>query len=230
MPTAGKLPLPLLLAGPTAVGKSEVALLLAERLRGEIISVDSMQVYRGLDIGTAKPSPAERRRVPHHLIDVVELTAPFDAAKFIELAHRAAGAIQARGRRPILCGGTGLYFTAFLEGLGVAPPADAALTAELEKIPLPDLLRELAGRDPATYATIDRQNPRRVLRALGVIRQTGRPFSAQRAAWASRPASRDAPTGPSVITLSRASTDLRARIDARVDAMFALGLVEKLIF
>src|SRR6266567_2649652 len=117
---------PFLLAGPTAVGKSELALLLAEKIGGEIISVDSMQVYRGLDIGTAKPSAIERARVPHHLIDVVEVTEPFDAAQFARLAHQAAAQIQARGRVPILCGGTGLYFKAFLEGLGDAPPADAA--------------------------------------------------------------------------------------------------------
>src|SRR5664279_1220867 len=124
-------PAPLLLAGPTAVGKSDIVLLLAERLGGEIISVDSMQVYRGMDIGTAKASPEERGRVPHHLIDVADLTEPFDASQFLQLAHRAVADIQARGRIPILCGGTGLYFKAFLEGLSQAPPADAALRAIL---------------------------------------------------------------------------------------------------
>src|SRR2546430_1442780 len=113
------------IAGPTAVGKSEVALLLAEQLGGEIISVDSMQVYRGMDIGTAKASAEERQRVPHHLIDVLDLTEPFDAAQFVRLAGRAVRDICARGRVPILCGGTGLYFKAFLEGLGDVPPADA---------------------------------------------------------------------------------------------------------
>src|SRR5688572_14438078 len=97
---------------------------------GEIISVDSMQVYRGLDIGTAKPTTAERARAPHHLIDVVELTEPFDAAKFSHLAQQAVADIHSRGRVPILCGGTGLYFKAFLEGLGAAPPANPALRAE----------------------------------------------------------------------------------------------------
>src|SRR5438105_5667253 len=92
------------IAGPTAVGKSEIALLLAEKVGGEIISVDSMQVYRGLDIGTAKPSATERVRVPHHLIDVVDLTEPFDAARFVELAEKAAAEIQSRGRVPIFCG------------------------------------------------------------------------------------------------------------------------------
>src|SRR5437667_3395822 len=101
-----------IVAGPTAVGKSSAALSLAERIGGEIISVDSMQVYRGLDIGTAKPSPQERRRVRHHLIDVLEVNEPFDAAQFSKLAHVAVADIRQRGCVPILCGGTGLYFKA----------------------------------------------------------------------------------------------------------------------
>src|SRR6266404_3535184 len=137
---------PILIAGPTGVGKSAVALALAERLQGEIISVDSMQVYRGLDIGTAKPAAEERKRVPHHLIDVVAVNQPFDAAQFTRLARAVAADIRGRGRLPILCGGTGLYFKAFLEGVGQAPPADAALRAELEAAPLPGLLRELEQR------------------------------------------------------------------------------------
>jgi tRNA dimethylallyltransferase len=109
---------PIFIAGPTSVGKSEIALLLAEKIGGEIISADSMQVYRGLDIGTAKPSPAERARVPHHLIDICDLTENFDAAQFIRLAQKAVTEVQSRGRVPIFCGGTGLYFKAFLSGLG----------------------------------------------------------------------------------------------------------------
>ncbi len=171
------------LVGPTASGKSAVALALAEKVGGEIISVDSMQVYRGLDIGTAKPSAEERARVPHHLIDIVELTEPFDAARFVELARRAEADIRARQRVPIFCGGTGLYFKAYLEGLGSAPPSDSKLRAELEATPLHELLHELSQRDPVTYERIDRQNPRRVIRALEVIRLTGKPFSEQRAEW-----------------------------------------------
>jgi len=216
---------PILVAGPTACGKSEVALLLAERLGGQIISVDSMQVYRGLDIGTAKPSPAECARVPHHLIDVVEVTENFDAAKFATLAHRAAAEIQSRRRVPILCGGTGLYFRAFLDGLGEAPPADARLRAELEATPLPLLLRELETRDPATFAAIDRKNPRRVIRAVEVIRLTGRKFSEQRAEW--KPAASVQPSGPRCFGLAREADDLRSRIETRVDEMFRRGLVEE---
>jgi len=216
-------PSPLFIAGPTAVGKSEVTLLLAEEFGGEIISVDSMQVYRGLDIGTAKPSPAERTRVPHHLLDVAELSEPFDAAKFCLLARKAVADIQSRGNFPIFCGGTGLYFKAYLEGIGEAPPADATLRAELEATPPEVLLRELAECDPQTYERIDRQNPRRVIRAIEVIRLTGKPFSAQRAAWNDPAHNTQRPDV--VFVLTRAKPDLDARINARVDAMFAQGLV-----
>src|ERR1043166_5645992 len=173
----------ILLAGPTAVGKSEIALLLGERLNGEIVSVDSMQVYRGLDIGTAKPTREEQARVRHHLIDVVDVTEPFDAAKFVRLANQAVEEIRGRERLPILCGGTGLYFKAFRDGLGKTAPGDAALRVQLEATPLAELLTELAEKDPIAYETIDRRNPRRLIRALEVLRLTGEPYSQQRANW-----------------------------------------------
>ena len=220
------------LCGPTAVGKSAIALELAERLSGEIISVDSMQVYRGLDIGTAKPSAAERARVPHHLIDVADLHETFDAARFAQLARQAAEEIRQRGRLPILCGGTGLYFKAFHEGVGSAPPADPQIRAALEQIPLLELLRELEARDPAHYAVIDRQNPRRVVRALEVIRLTGKPFSQQRDAWEPKPSAAAGepanapPAAPfRIIGIERNREELNHRIDARVEEMFAAGLV-----
>ena len=215
---------PIFIAGPTAVGKSEVALRLAETIGGEIISVDSMQVYRGLDLGTSKPTPAERARVPHHLIDVVDVTEPFDAAKFVTLAGTAVSDIQSRGRVPIFCGGTGLYFKAFLEGLGEAPPADATLRAELEAAPLETLLDELRERDAVTYKRIDRQNPRRVIRALEVIRLTGRAFSEQRADWNAERGTRNAEP---FFGLSRTPADLHRRIDIRVEKMFAQGMVDE---
>jgi tRNA dimethylallyltransferase len=224
-PTVGAACPLLLLAGPTAVGKSAVAFLLAERLGGEIISVDSMQVYRGLDIGTAKPSPAERQQVPHHLIDVVEVAEPFDAAQFAQLARQAVEDIGSRGRVPILCGGTGLYFKAFLEGVGEAPPANPELRAALERTPLPELLRELAARDPATFAQIDQLNLRRVVRALEVIRLTGKAFSVQRAPWGSRVSHPPVGSAALFLGLSRGREDLAACIDARVDSMFQRGLV-----
>jgi tRNA dimethylallyltransferase len=213
---------PIFIAGPTAAGKSAIAVALAEKISGEIISVDSMQVYRGLDIGTAKPEAATQQKIPHHLIDVCALTEPFDAAGFVQLAHRAVAEITARKRTPIFCGGTGLYFKAFLDGLGEAPPADAKLRAELEAAPLAQLLEELRERDPVAYDAIDKKNPRRVIRALEVIRLTGKPFSSQRASWNARTES-----GNKLFLFTRPSADLRRRIDARVDEMFRLGLVEE---
>ena len=213
------------LAGPTAVGKSEIALSLAEKIGGEIISVDSMQVYRGLDIGTAKPSAEERARVPHHLIDVVDLAQPFDAAQFVRLANAAARDVQSRNHVPLFCGGTGLYFKALLDGLGEAPPADQKLREDLEATPLPELLHELAERDPGTFEKIDQKNPRRVIRAIEVIRLTNRPFSAQRSNWIH--GTRNTQHASPIVAFSRPKEDLRARIDARVDTMFARGLVEE---
>jgi tRNA dimethylallyltransferase len=215
---------PIFIAGPTAVGKSGIALRLAERIGGEIISADSMQVYRGLDIGTAKPSPDERTRVPHHLIDVCDLTEHFDAAQFIRLAQSAVTNIQTRGHVPVFCGGTGLYFKAFLNGLGEAPATDLPLRAELEATSFEALLRELRERDPAAYENIDKQNPRRVIRAVEVIRLTGKPFSTQRARWGENPG---VPVfaGGQLFCFTRAPADLRARINARVDTMFERGLV-----
>jgi len=209
------------IAGPTASGKSALALALAETIGGEIISADSMQVYRGLDLGTAKPTAAERARVPHHLIDVCEPDAAFDAARFVQLAQTAVAEILARGRTPVFCGGTGLYLKAFIEGLGSAPPADAALRATLEATPLAELLAELEQHDPACFSVIDRQNPRRVVRAIEVIRLTGQPFSAQRATWAAA----DPALAARYYCLQRAPADLHARINARVDDMFRHGLV-----
>jgi tRNA dimethylallyltransferase len=214
----------LFLTGPTAAGKSEVALALAERLGGEIVCADSMQVYRGLDIGTAKPTASERERVRHHLLDVVDLTESFDAARYVALAQEAVLELQARGRRAIFCGGTGLYLKAFLQGLGESPPADPKLRADLIEVPLPDLLQELREKDPAAYSTIDRQNPRRVRRAVEILRLSGRPISAQRASW-SRTALPAAGQPRTLFALTRPTAQLYRRIDARVDEMFARGLV-----
>jgi tRNA dimethylallyltransferase len=210
-------------AGPTAAGKSEFALTLAELIDGEIISVDSMQVYRGMVVGTAKPSPQDRARVPHHLIDVAELKTEFNAARFVELAKQAIGEIRGRGRVPVLCGGTGLYFKALFHGLGEAPAGNTALRATLEKTPLAELLSELASCDPVTYQRIDKRNPRRVIRALEVIRVTGKPYSLQRADWAEQ----SLHDGTLIFGIQRDSTDLRNRIDSRVDWMFSNGLVSE---
>lgn len=209
-----------LLAGPTASGKSEVALCLAETCGAEVVSVDSMQVYRGLDIGTAKPGPADRRRVPHHLLDVVGPDELYDAARWLNEARAAVADIRRRGRRAVLCGGTGLYFSAWLGRLDELPPSDPGLRASLEALPLEVLLAELAQRDPDTHASIDRNNPRRVVRAVELLRQTGKPLVRRAAPSASV-------SGVAVHVMRREPEDLRRRIEARVDAMFQRGWVEE---
>lgn len=206
---------PLYICGPTAVGKSAVVLELAKRLGGEIISVDSMQVYRGMDIGTAKPTVQERREVPHHLIDVADLTENFDAAKFVQLAKTA----EERIAFPIFCGGTGLYFNALLQGLGDAPASDPEIRRELENLEAGQLLAELREKDPKCFDAIDRSNPRRVIRALEVIRITGKPFSEQRAEWKQVDAR--------IIGLEMEREALRRRIERRVNEMFARGLIDE---
>ena len=206
---------PISIAGPTASGKSAVAIKVAEQLQGEIISVDSMQVYRGLDIGTAKSSAAEQAGIPHHLIDCAGLEETYDAARFVREATEAKRQIE----RPIFCGGTGLYFQAWLEGLGETPQADQVVRASIEAKRHEDQLAELKAADPVTFECIDQQNPRRVVRALEVIRLTGKPFSEQRAEWQNTVAAN--------FLIERERDDLRARIEARVDAMFAAGLVEE---
>lgn len=211
----------LLLAGPTATGKSAVALELASLLHAEIVSFDSMQVYRGMDVGTAKPSPAERALIPHHLLDVADPREPFSAARFLELAHQAVAAIHARGLPAILCGGTGLYFKAWIEGLGNAPAPRPDLRATLESTPLPDLLRELQSVDPTLAASIDPHNRRRLVRAVEIARLTGQPPSSFRTPW--NP-STPSPATP-ILCLDRTPPDLHQRIDARVNAMFAQDLV-----
>jgi len=214
---------PLLLAGPTAVGKSPVALRLAEIFDGEILCVDSMQVYRGMDVGTAKPSPEDQRRVPHHLLDLVSPDQSFSAADFARLALAAMADLERRGKTAILCGGTGLYFKALIEGIGQGPPPNAGLRAELEATPTPALLHELEEKDPVLLNTLDRDNRRRIIRAVEVIRLTGQPFSAQRSPWKSAGGTGFGPH--QFFGLDRFSADLRQRIHDRVDQMFQNGLV-----
>ncbi|HUS37438.1 MAG TPA: tRNA (adenosine(37)-N6)-dimethylallyltransferase MiaA [Verrucomicrobiae bacterium] len=206
---------PLYICGPTAVGKSAVAIEIAKRLGGGIISVDSMQVYRGMDIGTAKPTAEERDKVQHHLIDVAEVTENFDAAKFVQLAKAAEEQIEF----PIYCGGTGLYFNALLHGLGEAPASDPDVRRELQKMELEQLVEELRVKDLKCFERIDKSNPRRLVRALEVIRITGKPFSEQRAEWKE--------TKARIVGLEMDRETLHRRIDRRVDEMFKRGLVDE---
>ena len=210
-----------IIAGPTAVGKSAVAVAVAERCGGEIVSADAFQIYRGLDVLTAKPSADLRARVPHHLIGEIPLTATFDVAQYLRASRERIGEIRAHGRVPIVTGGTGLYLRALTHGLADLPGADAPLRADLESHPPAELQRRLAELDPAGAAQIDLQNPRRVIRALEVCLLTGRPFSSFREQWAATPPG----IRGIVLTLDRAA--LNARIDQRTAAMFADGVLDE---
>ncbi len=206
------------LLGPTAVGKSALAVALAERVGGEIVGADAFQIYRGLDVLSAKPSAAQRARVPHHLVGEVPLSEPFDVAKYRARAEARIADIVARGRVAIVCGGTGLYIRALTHGLSDMPGADTALRAELEKEPLSALVARLRELDPAS--AVDMQNPRRVIRALEVCLLGGRPFSSYRSGWENVPNVRG-------VILSRGREDLAARIATRTGMMFAEGVMEE---
>lgn len=179
--TAAELPPVVVLMGPTASGKSRLAIELADALNGEIVSVDSSLVYRGMDIGTAKPTPAERAAVPHHLIDILDPSEVFSTGQFRDQALALIAAITARGRVPVLAGGTMLYFNALLRGLAELPSADPAIRREIEaraaREGWPTLHAELARIDPPAAARIHPNDPQRLQRALEVFYVTGRTLS-----------------------------------------------------
>jgi tRNA dimethylallyltransferase len=235
-----------MLLGPTASGKSAVAMALAERLPIEIVTVDSAQVYRGMDIGTAKPSAADRAAVPHHLIDVVDPRDSYSAARFVADARAAIAQIRARGRLPLLVGGTMLYARALVEGLHPLPGADAAVRRRLEvearSLGWPALHARLAGIDPVTAARVEPGDTQRIQRALEVFELSGKPMSE----WLSRPATTGGGTGeraptrgasdanrgapPPFVRIALEPSDravLHARIATRFRAMIAAGLVDE---
>ena len=209
---------PFFLLGPTAVGKSALAVELAERIGGEIIGADAFQIYAGLDVLSAKPSAELRARVPHHLIGEVPPGAQFDVAQWLARARECIAEITSRRRVAVVCGGSGLYVRALTHGLAPLPGADATLRASLENEPLAALAERLRSLDPAT--TVDLRNPRRVIRALEVCILTGRPFSSFRTEWAGAAA-------PHGVILSRQRDELHAAIAARTAAMFSAGVVEE---
>lgn len=212
---------PFIIAGPTAVGKSDLAAAVAERCGGEIVSADAFQIYRGLDILTAKPSAELRARVPHHLVGEIPLAQSFDVAQFLRLARERIATIQERGRLPIIVGGTGLYLRALTHGLADLPGNDPALRAQFENQPIEELSRRLVELDPAGYTQIDRQNRRRVVRALEVCLLTGRPFSSFREQWDQLGAEING------VVLTRPREELHKRIDLRTEAMFAAGVEQE---
>jgi tRNA dimethylallyltransferase len=216
----------LALAGPTACGKSAIALQLAHHVELEIVTVDSAQVYRGMDIGTAKPSAAERAAVPHHLIDLIEPHERYSAAQFVQDARAAIAAIEARGRIALLVGGTMLYLKALIEGLDALPEADAAWRADIDALAArtgwPALHARLTEVDPVTAARLAPNDAQRIQRALEVWHVTGQPMSQLlgRGERAALPI-------PVIALEPQSRSWLHERIAARFDAMLAAGLVDE---
>jgi tRNA dimethylallyltransferase len=214
------------LVGPTASGKTQVGVLVAEALGAEVISLDSMAVYRGMDIGTAKPSPVERARVPFHLIDVCEPTDEFSAGDYLERAAEAVAAIEARGRRVLFVGGTPLYLKLLLEGVFRGPKADwefrRALRARAQREGAQALHEELTRVDPDAARRLHPNDLRRIERALEVHHLTGRPLSELQ-----RESQVVVPGPKQLVGLRRTRVDLYRRIDGRVERMWATGLVEE---
>lgn len=232
----------LILTGPTGSGKSALAIDLAERLGAEIVSMDSMALYRRMDIGTAKPTAEHRHRVPHHLLDVLEPWESASVAWWLDRTHKCCRDIVARGKRPLIVGGTPLYLKALLHGLFEGPPADAAirhrLSAEAAVAGTASLHARLAVVDPVSAARLHRNDERRIIRALEVWELTGRPISAWQTQW--RKGSGDRGQGSEMLTpdpcpltpdrclcLHLPRAELYARIDARVERMFAEGWAEE---
>lgn len=224
MNTTGRNPARIAVVGPTASGKSSVALAAAERVGDvDLISVDSMQVYRGMDIGTAKASAAEQARVPHHLIDLVDPTVDFGVAEFQQAYERAVADIGGRGRRAILVGGTGLYHRAVIDDLelpGEWPKVRARLAAEITRAGAPTMHARLAELDPSAAAKMEPTNERRIVRALEVCEGSGRPFSSFGPGLDSYPS-----TAVAQIGLRWERPALARRIEQRVHQMMTDGLL-----
>jgi tRNA dimethylallyltransferase len=215
------------LTGATAVGKTAVGLALAQQLNAEIVSLDSMAVYRGMDIGTAKPTAAQRAAVPHHLLDIVEPADEFSVAQYVEATESAVREIRARGRQTLFVGGTPLYLKSLLRGMFAGPPADWQLRNEIidetRQVGTRALHERLSQVDPVAATHIHPHDTRRVIRALEVYRATGEPISHQQLQFdEARPAAQCR-----VFVLRRSREELHARIERRVEAMIAAGLVEE---
>lgn len=213
------------IVGPTAVGKSAIALEVADHFKAEIVSIDSMQLYRGMDIGTDKPTPAMLARVPHHLIDVKDPSEDITVAEFQRLARDAIASISKRGILPLLVGGSGLYFRAVVDDL-VFPPTEREIRLRLEEeadaLGAEALHNRLRQLDPKAAGRIEPSNARRTVRALEVIEVTGRPFS-ENLAWDRYESIYDM----RVVGLTRTREDLYTRIESRVEMMLARGLVDE---
>jgi tRNA dimethylallyltransferase len=215
----------LALVGPTASGKTEAGIQVAEALGAEILSVDSMLVYRGMDVGTAKPTAEQRARVPHHLLDLVEPSEPFSVAAFQAAARAAADGVRRRGPRPLLVGGSGLYFRAVVDDLefpGTEPGVRGTLEDEAAALGPERIYRRLAALDPVAASRIEPANVRRTVRALEVAAITGRPFSSYAEAWECYD-----PDRVTVAGVRLASDALGDRVEARVQAMLGEGWLDE---
>src|SRR5262245_20491006 len=220
----GRVMRPVAIVGPTATGKSALAVALAEELNGEVINADAMQLYRGMDIGTAKATEAERRGVPHHLLDVLDVTETASVAAYQRDARREIEDVLAAGRVPVLAGGSGLYVQAVLDDLrfpGTDPTVRARLDAEATDLGTALLYARLTEKDPVAAAAILPTNTRRIVRALEVIELTGEPFSAN------LPKPGPARYGTVLIGVDREAAELDERVDLRVERMFEAGLVDE---
>ena len=217
----------ILIVGPTGVGKSEIALTLAEAIGGEIVNADSQQVYRHMDTGTGKPSEAERRRVPHHVIDIVNPDEEFNVAAYRRLAGDSIDDIERRGRKVVVCGGTGLYIKALTEGLFLGPPRNPeireSLQAEIEQRGLASLYDRLQGADPAVTSWIHPNDRQRIIRALEVFESTGKRMSE----WQTEHGFNEDRFETLKIGLDRPREELYEQINRRCDRMVEEGLVDE---
>jgi tRNA dimethylallyltransferase len=215
------------LTGPTAAGKTQVGMELAQRLNAEIISLDSMAVYRGMDIGTAKPSRKERERVPHHLLDIAAPNEEFSLSEYVDAAHEAIANIKSRGCEVLFVGGTPLYLKSLLRGVYQGPPADwdfrHQIERELQTLPLAALHERLQVIDPLLAAKLHPNDKRRITRGLEVFKLTGQRLSHLQTQFDEGRAA----SAVKVVVLSWPREELHRRIDARVEQMFAVGLVEE---
>ena len=218
----------LAVAGPTASGKTALSIALAERLNGEIVSCDSMQIYRGMDIGTAKPTPEETHGIPHHMIDIIEPSQSFSAADYAPMARKAADEILSRGKLPIFCGGTGLYLDAVLTGncyseAETDPELRASLLSDAERLGADSLWERLRSVDPESAAAIHPNNVKRVARALEIYISTG----VTKTEWDRRSRLQPPPYDAVIIAPDRPREQLYERIDLRVDLMLRDGLLDE---